>query len=149
MYHVLPGVYLEEVAGVLDGDVLHEALPVLRAVLLPQGRAGVRARPQVERHEEDTEVQAETNEPTDKPVMIFNEFFSLNGHLSHRGKDRHQRWILSISQKGRQPKRGALTYYLAKTVLSVSITYLALANVFHFSFSRCEMTPSIMSKCPI
>ena len=104
-YRVLPGVYLEEVAGVLDGDVLHEALPVLRAVLLPQGRAGVRARPQVERHEEDTEVQAETNEPTDKPAMIFNEFFSLNGHLSHRGKGRYQRWIqLVFPRRGANPK---------------------------------------------
>ena len=107
MYRVLPGVYLEEVAGVLDGDVLHEALPVLRAVLLPQGRAGVRARPQVERHEEDTEVQAETHEPTDKPAMIFNEFFSLNGHLSHRGKDRHQRWIQYFPEGAPTQKRSA------------------------------------------
>ena len=88
MYRVLPGVYLEEVAGVLDGDVLHEALPVLRAVLLPQGRPRVRARPQVERHEEDTEVQAETHEPTDEPAIRSNEYVSLNGHLSHGGKDR-------------------------------------------------------------
>ena len=76
--------YCEEVAGVLDGDVLHEALPVLCAVLLPEGRVRVRARPQVKRHDEDTEVQTETHEPTDKPVMKFNELgpFVLNGRSS-------------------------------------------------------------------